>query len=455
MFNTATPQTPTQHSSRSLALKILIIGMLSGVILIALALISSTIDDRQTYRDQAVKSISDSYAGPQRLIGPMLVQPFTRDRIVHEAGKPDHTETDHDSYAVFPAALQVKGEIVSSERHHGLYKVPVYELHSKLEAAVNIPPPSITPGGETIRYGTPYLAFGVSDVRGLVGTPALKVNGVPVALAQNADTPGQLPLRANLPQLPGGKPAQLLVSLDLTLAGTSQLSIAPVADSNHIELRSAWPSPLFEGRFLPRSHDVSPAGFSATWDISSLAAATQQQMSGKLNGDMDTLTVSLLQPIDAYKLSTRAVKYGVLFVLLTFAGFFVYEVMNSLPIHPVQYLLIGFGLAIFFLLLISLTEHVNFAFAYALSSVACITLLTFYLTYVLHSALRAAGFSLLLTLLYSALYGLLISEDNALLLGSLLLFTILAGVMYITRNVDWYRRGAALEEAKVREDYLR
>lgn len=452
MLNTLSQQNPAQRGGRGLLIKVLIISLLSGVIVIALAMVSSTISEREGYRNAAVQSIADSYAGPQRLVGPILIQPYTRTVTIHEAGKPDHTEVDRDAYSVFPTALQVKGEIVSSERHHGLYRVPVYELHSHLEATIDTPAPTHLADGTAIAYGTPYLALGVSDVRGLVGTPSLTVNGAPIALTQNAntDTPDtmQLPLRADLTQLDGGKPTHLNVALDLTLAGTQQLSIAPAANTNHIELRSAWPSPLFEGRFLPRTRDVSPAGFNAAWDITSLASATQQQMSAKLNGDMDTLTISLLQPVDAYKLSSRATKYGILFVLLTFAGFFLYEVMNSLPIHPVQYLLIGFGLAIFFLLLISLSEHIPFAAAYSISSVACIGLLGFYLTYVLRSAPQAAVFSVLLTLLYGALYGLLLSEDNALLLGSLLLFLLLAGAMYITRNVDWYRRGNQLEAIK-------
>jgi len=441
------------RGSRGLLLKILIISLLSGLILIALAMISSTISDRQEYRDAAVKSISDSYASSQRLVGPVLVQPYTRTQIVQITGKPAETSVEYEVYSIFPTELQVHGEIVSSERHHGLYKVPVYEFRGKVEGTFIVPADVVT--GD-VKFEHPYLALGVSDVRGLVGTPVFSVNGVPLQLAQDnvSDAPAsvKLPLRAALSGVEGGKPTKLSFSLDLALAGTEHLSIAPVANSNHIELHSIWPSPLFEGNFLPRSRDVSSGGFTASWDISSLASATQRQMSDKLNGDMDTLVVSLLEPVDAYKLSSRAVKYGVLFVLLTFAGFFMYEIMNSLPIHPVQYLLIGFGLAIFFLLLISFSEHIAFGIAYLLSSIACIGLLGFYLSFVLRNVGRGMVFSILLTLLYSCLYGLLLSEDNALLLGSLLLFAILAGIMYVTRNVDWYRRGTELEQAKSAQD---
>jgi inner membrane protein len=237
-------------------------------------------------------------------------------------------------------------------------------------------------------------------------------------------------------------------TIDMNLAGTEQLNVAPVGDSNHVELTSTWRSPLFAGQFLPRTREVSGDGFSAAWDVSSLATGTQVQMQSKQEKPIDLMNVSLLTSIDPYKLSDRATKYGILFVVLTFGGFFLFEIMKELPIHPVQYLLVGFGLAIFFLLLISFSEHTAFALAYLISSAACIGLLTFYLSYVLRSATRGMGFGGMLTALYAAVYGLLISEDNALILGSLLLFTLLAVVMVVTRKVDWYRgRSASMKVA--------
>jgi inner membrane protein len=204
---------------------------------------------------------------------------------------------------------------------------------------------------------------------------------------------------------------------------------------------------LFAGRFLPRAPEVGAQGFKATWSLSSLAAATQQQIATSMN-EVDTLNVSLLTPVDPYKLSDRATKYGILFVVLTFGGFFLFEMMKHLPIHPVQYLLVGFGLAMFFLLLISFSEHMPFGTAYLLASTACIGLLTFYLSYVLRSMIRGLGFGVMLTALYSAVYGLLISEDNSLILGSLLLFAVLAAVMVLTRKIDWYKGSAELLAAK-------
>ena len=281
-------------------------------------------------------------------------------------------------------------------------------------------------------------------MRGIVGTPQLSVDSVPIRLFQGVpNQAGWNPnLQAPMQVAPGGLHGRLTFSLDLNLAGTEHLNIAPVGDSNHIELASTWPSPLFDGRFLPHTRTVDASGFKAAWDISSLASATQAQMiHANTDGStkLDLLDVDLINPIDPYKLSDRAAKYGILFLIVTFTGFFLFEIMKQLPIHPVQYLLIGLGLAIFFLLLISFSEHIPFGWAYALASAACIGLLTFYLTYVLRSLPYGLTFGTLLTTLYSAIYGLLISEDNALILGSLMLFALLTLAMVLTRKVDWYK----------------
>ncbi len=432
------------RGSKTLLVKFVVIGLVSVVILMSLAWVGWVISDREAYRQAAVTSISESYASGQRLVGPVLVQPYTQVQTADGTKGVTPKEVEG-RYFVFPTDMEVDGTISPSERYHGIYKVPVYELQTRVQSTFDLPQ---SPIAGTVRYGQPYLVLGVSDVRGLVGRPRLRVNGSETMLTQDSGS-AKLGLKAMLRGLEGGQPGSLRVELAMTLAGTQHLAIAPVANSNHVELVSTWRSPLFAGRFLPRSREVSNRGFRAAWDVSSLASATQQQIGDNLSGDMDTMDVNLLEPIDPYKLSMRAVKYGVLFVLLTFAGFFGFEVIQRAPIHPVQYLLVGFGLAMFFLLLVSFSEHIRFGWAYLIASVATIGLLGFYLSYVLHSSLRGAGFSTMLTVLYAAVYGLLISEENALLMGSLLLFAMLAAVMYVTRKVDWYRGSAELVEARV------
>jgi inner membrane protein len=450
-------QTPTRQgismTSTKLVLKAFAIAALTIVILIALFLISDIIGDRQSYRNDARKSIEQSYASSQTLVGPILIRPFTvTTHAPHTDEKGVKQIIEHTrigSVWSFPHELNVNGVLVPSERRHGLYKVPVYEFDGHLTGTVDVADPQLLEGEtpQNVTYGVPYFALAVSDVRGIVGSPKMTVNNLPVQIFQGAPVSAswqpnlQIPLRV----APEGLQGRLTFTLDLALAGTERLNIAPEANSNHIDLSSSWPSPLFAGSFLPRDRTVAGGGFKAAWDISSLASATQAQMlnhrgkDDKDNAKLDLLGVDLVTSIDPYKLSDRAVKYGILFVIITFGGFFIFEVMQHLPIHPVQYLLVGLGLAIFFLLLISFSEHMAFGAAYLLAGAACIGLLTFYLTFVLRSFRYGLSFGSMLALLYAGIYGLLISEDNALILGSLMLFALLALVMYVTRKVDWYK----------------
>jgi len=425
-------------------LKMVVVSVLTGAILIALAAVYGVLASRESYRNDAIKSIAESYSGQQKIVGPILVMPYTEtveDVSLGDKGGPKVTQHKRErNLIVFPETLTVHGVLRSSERRHGLYKVTVYELESHIEGSIDVPAPE---AHEKAVYGTPYLAIGLADVRGIVGSPAMQINGAQVEIEGTTTQPTlswKPNLQARLPaQIVPGKNA-LRFALDLTLAGTEQLSIAPVATSNHFELSSPWRSPLFAGRFLPRTRELTNDGFHAVWEISSLAAATQSQITDTTTiSSVDTADVSLLNPIDPYKLSDRAVKYGVLFVLLTFGGFFLFEIVKRMPIHPIQYLLVGFGLALFFLLLISLSEHLPFATAYFIASVACIGLLTYYLCFVLHSVRYGVSFGAMLTLLYASIYGLLISEDNALMLGSMLLFLLLGGIMISTRKMDWYK----------------
>ena len=430
--------------NKTLLQKGLAISALGCVILIALYMVSGIIDDRQKYREAAVQSIEGSYAGPQILIGPVLVRPYTQIVETTETNdkgvKKTNIRKQELTATTFPRELNMRGAMLPSERRHGLYKVEVYELQGQLKGHFDVADPQ-TEG--TVVWGEPYLALSVTDVRGIVGRPKVLVNGVEETMFQGAPaTTGWQPnLRVPLRGVSSLK-GQVDFAVDVNLAGTETLSMAPVGDSNLLEIHSDWRSPLFGGQFLPRTRDVANTGFHAVWEVSSLASGTQVQLEANPVKAIDLMSVSLTTLLDPYSLSNRAVKYGILFVVLTFGGFFIFELMKELPIHPIQYLLVGFGLAIFFLLLVSFSEHMAFGVAYLISSMACIGLLTFYLSFVLRSTERGLGFGAMLTSFYAAIYGLLISEDNALILGSLMLFLLLAAVMFVTRNVNWYR-GAA------------
>ena len=453
--------------SLKLLLRFLTVGGLVLLLLIPLVMIRGVIQDRERYRTLAETRVSQSMAGPQQVVGPLRVVPWREERLVNalnEDGKPEVRRDVKEGYLLqTPATLTVDGRLQPGERRIGLYTVNVYEWKAAMKASFA---PLQVPGADGRIYGQPYMVVGMADVRGLVGTPSMKVDGVPRKLGAGT---GALLSRMEgihaLLDVQGGSLPASEVHLDMALAGTQTIGIAPIADSNDIAMSSPWRQPLFGGRFLPNSKTLGDAGFTARWQVSSLASAAQSQLesaSGKLtlppslsatpsgygadssDTAIDSAVVSLADTVDVYTQVDRASKYGILFVVLTFVGFALFELIKRLPIHPLQYLLVGLALAIFFLLLLSLSEHIAFWQAYLVSAAACIGLQFFYLSGVLQSWLRAAGFATMLTALYGVLYILLKSENNALLMGSLLLFGILAVIMWVTRKVDWYALGAEL-----------
>ncbi|RRN57369.1 cell envelope integrity protein CreD [Pseudoxanthomonas sp. SGNA-20] len=450
-------------TSFRLLLRFLTVGALVLLLLVPLAMIRGLVQDRQAHRAAAVQRVAEGMAGPQRLTGPLRVVPWTATRQVNAAGADGRLELREETVSGYlvqaPATLHAGGVLLPEARRVGLYDVRVFRWQAELEATFE---PLALPRVDGRRYGTPYLAFGLGDVRGLVGTPGLEVDGAAARLsAGTADLGGRLDgVHARLVP-PAADASRLEASrarLRMDLAGTRSLAIVPVADSNEVRLRSAWPHPSFGGRFLPSQREVGAEGFSASWSVSSLASAARAQVLAAVAdpatgqaasrpgapADWDSLEVALVDPVDAHTRVDRATKYGVLFVVLTFVGFALLELVRGLRIHPLQYLMVGLALAVFFLLLLALSEHVAFGLAYLASAAACIGLQFAYVSGVLRSWWRAGVFAGLLSGLYGMLYSLLAAEDHALLMGSLLLFGVLALVMLVTRRIDWYERSASL-----------
>ena len=443
---------PGLQSAFRLALRFAVMAALSVAILVALLLVRGVVLDRQQHRSDAVAAIAASHAGRQQLAGPVLVVPYEeteRVRTVDKDGDAKVTERKRSGrWTFFPETLSVQGELVPGTRQLGLHEVRVYEFQSQVAATFDAKIPDAT-AGTTVAVGQPWLAYSIADVRGIASVPRLRVDGAELALAQGMGTTTGGGIHARLRAPEPGDVLSLDTRLDLALAGTESLAIAPLGARNDIAIQSAWPHPRFEGAFLPRTREVGPEGFHAQWQVSSLASNAQGQFLAGAQGDaaargaagVESIAVSLVDPVNPYTLADRASKYGILFVLLTFGGFFLFETVKRLPIHPIQYLLVGLALSIFFLLLLALSERVAFGWAYLAASVACVGLLAFYLAHVLRSRVRGLAAGGAFALLYASLYGLLVSEDNALVLGAGLLFVVLAGAMVATRKVDWYAVG--------------
>jgi inner membrane protein len=447
-----------------LLFKILMVVGMTILLLVPLMMIRGTIEERQSFRDEAVRAVARTTAGAQSLVGPVLVVPYVPTIEVEEKNKDGvvvrkvKKDGEPGEWVFFPSSMDVKGTIVPHSKFLGLHEVRTYELKDITTAAFAAKIPADANPELPTKIGQPWLMYGIGDVRGLAGLQKLRIDGVEVPLERGLGAREGSGLHARLAAPSAGSTLTLATMLEFSLEGTETLAIAPIAQRNRVTLDSAWRHPQFNGSFTARKQAIGDAGFHGEWEVSSLATNAQAQyLAGKTlpnlgaigyadagGGDtgLDVVSVSLVDPVNIYSQADRATKYGILFVVLTFVGFFMFELIKQLRIHPVQYGLVGLALAIFFLLLVALSEHIPFGQAYLAASAACIGLIGYYVSHVLRSWTRGLGFTAMLTTLYAVLYGLLISEDNAMVLGAGLLFLILAAIMVVTRRIDWYSIGS-------------
>jgi inner membrane protein len=333
-----------------------------------------------------------------------------------------------------PDRLQVDARLRTELRARGIYQVRLYHSNNALQGEFVLPSHwGVTEDYTSYRFGEVFLAVGVSDIRGIENEVTLQLDGQPRGVTPGSGT-SLLPngVHARLGSIDDSTVRTLRFSLELPLAGTGGLQLAPVGRTTQVRLASDWPHPHFAGDYLPQRHAIAASGFTAewatTWFATNMNEALQRCALGNACAEFASrrLGVSFIDPVSQYSKTDRAIKYALLFIALTFAGFFLFEVLRRLPVHPVQYGMVGAALALFYLF----------------SSLGCVTLLGYYISHVLRSPWRGAGFATGIAALYGLLYGLLRAEDYALLMGALLLFGVLALVMVLTRNVDWSALGA-------------
>lgn len=425
--------------------KLLAITGLSILLLIPLAMIESQITARSARQDEVTRNIAESAAGPQTLVSPVILVKYRErvDRRTKEEGTGKEL-ISHDIVErtkLIPAQrVDIDGDLRVDTLNRGLYRARLYHLASRL-SGVAVIPPKLGLDSTAIVDARATLVMGISDPRGVEDDPEVKVNGKTYRMVTG--TAGAIAgqgMHVPLGEIDLGTESKFEFALPFNLTGLEKLAIAPTANATRVKLKSAWPHPSFQGRFLPQNRTVTEEGFEASWQVSHLARDFERSMrAGSSDGPSETLGISLIDPVNVYLKSERAVKYGSLFVILTFAGLFLTEILRRLPVHPMQYLLVGLALAIFFLLLVALSEHIDFVLAYVLSSLACIGLISTYLAGALGGRMRGIAFGGGVAALYGVLYGVLLSEDNALLMGTLLLFVALGTTMVTTRRLNWYQ----------------
>ena len=425
--------------NRSLLLKAALVAALSFVLMIPVWMIRDLVSERQTRRNEAVGGIAEGWGKRQTLDAPYLSIPYERRWVEVKRemidGKERFTYIDRSvsSAVQVPADVAWTVDASISERSRGIYKARLYEARIQARGTLEAPVrASLEDGKSTYRWGTPRFVVNLSDPRGIRAVRGLRIDGVAREFAAgtgDAETAGVMHVLLDSLRLTRKQTLEFAFALDL--GGSEMLAFSPHSTETSVEMRANWPHPSFQGRFLPARHEIGAQGFAATWQVSRFASR-----------DAGQIAVSFIEPAGLYQQLERASKYGFLFLGLTFAAFMLLELLRRLAIHPVQYLLVGLALAMFFLLLTALSEHIAFAAAYAVGTAACVGVIGAYLRYLLRSASWALAFSGGLAALYGFLYALLQAEDYSLLGGALLLFTLLAAAMLATRRVDWYQLGA-------------
>lgn len=431
---------------RSVTLKLISIGILILILLIPTSMLDSLIYERQSIRNSAIDEVSSKWGQSQTIGGPVLTIPYT---VVTKDEK-GQVQTEIREAHFLPDQLNITGTVTPEKRYRGIYVVVLYNTKLKVKGKFSSPNTEVLNISESnFMFQDASISVGIPDMKGINEAITFKTGDTAYSFS-----PG-LPSRdifasgasfeMNLADRKGFD-----FEFDINLNGSTSLNFLPFGKETNVSLNSTWGSPSFEGSFLPDQRDVQDSGFTANWKVLQLNRNYPQQGLGSFispnnneYGDYSansdgSFGVRLLLPIDEYQKTTRSVKYCVMFIILTFLTFFFVEVLNKQRIHPIQYLLVGFAICLFYVLLLSISEHLKFDSAYLIGCVSVLVLITLYAKNIFKNNKLTAVFSLLLALLYGFFYSLMQLEDYSLLLGSVGLFIILGVIMYLTRKVDWY-----------------
>ncbi len=473
--------------SASVTLKLLSIGLLLLLLLIPSSMVEGLITERAENRDAATADISSQWGGAQLVLGPVLVLPYTA-RLTDEKGNVSEVTR---YLSVLPDTLATTGTLAPERRHRGIYEAVVYRAALRVQGVFRVPPlADLGVPAAAVRWPEAFVAVGISDMKGIRNGLSLRWDGqgrsfepgvpsaevLPLGTAPAATT--QVTTVANERQryskyqgdendengrgqaanglnalVPLPDAAALArrhtFSFDLDLNGSTGLLVAPLGRQTALHLSAPWADPSFIGAFLPARRTVGPTTFTADWQVLHLNRNYPQHWRSdgdRPNVDASTFGVRLLVPVNEYQKTMRAAKYALLPLTLTFLIFFFVEVLNRRRIHPFQYILVGLALVIFYVLLLALSEQMPFDAAYGLSAVVIVGLVTAYAAASFRQRRLTAATAGVLALVYGFLFVVLQLQDYALLVGSLGLVVVLAAVMFLSRNVDWYNPAPKLAE---------
>jgi inner membrane protein len=418
----------------SVTLKIVLIGILTLILLIPSNMIRSLVRERENTRNEVITEVNSLWGDEQHIAGPVISVPYQK--IISENKK---TKTTIEHVHFLPEELTIKGNVEPETRYRGIYSVVVYNAQLTISGSfgpLNLEGLNLTP--DQVLWDQALIYTGISDLRGIQERVELSIDG------KNYEVNPGIPVQdvlvkgvSNDLSLTGGQPLQFKMYLELN--GSESLNFIPLGKTTRVSLTSSWNTPSFGGAFLPDDRAVHEDGFEAAWSILHLNRNYPQKWLNKKYALEDSsFGVSLLVPVDQYQKTDRAVKYAIMFIGLTFLVFFFTEVLQKVRIHPIQYLLVGLSLVIFYTLLLALSEHLGFSLSYLISSAMILGIIVLYYHHFLRKYRSTAFMGFIMITLYVFLFTTLQLEDYSLLMGSLGLFVVIALIMYISRNVDWY-----------------
>lgn len=428
-----------------------VLSIITFMLLIPLGLINAKIDERSGYYGQVVNEISQSWTGVQTLTGPILVVEYQVRSLGekwNEARRKNEVRellTDKVSFLAMHE-LTTRIDIVTELRYRGIHKVPVYAAAIEMSGIFNNAEiKRIVADSQFQQLNRIYFWLAVTDQRGFLDIPVLNWSSKDLLFeAGGHHNLGSKGIRVDLNLEDLLEEENVAFAVVTRLKGTQHLNLVPSARSNTFEVVSNWPHPKFTGRYLPTERNVHGDGFQAKWHITELASNISLDLANCAAGDCNAIGrnnfgIDLIEPVSIYVQANRAVKYGILFVVLVFSGVLAVEIVKQVRVHPLQYMLVGAALAMFYLLLVSLSEHVPFHLAYLIASILCTSLLTYYCVYILKGLRDGVCFGVGVGVLFALLYVILQLEDFALLVGSLMTFLSLAGLMVVTRSEEKIR----------------
>jgi len=432
--------------SRSLGVKLIVVCGLALVMAIPALFVEGVVEDRTKRADDVVKEISGHVGGQQTFLGPTLAVPYT----IPAQMKDDAPK--HGVYLVFPKQASGTLKTITEERRRSLFKVPVFQADLKLEAVFDLAGvPSAAPQGANLDWSQAEMVVGVSDARGALADAMLTAEGktmtlVPAEVSSDISIGGDQSQHSKLTlfgaKMDGiAKPnAQFVATSVMKFSGAQRIALLAYGKTTQLRVQGDWPSPGFDGGFLPVSRTVSRSGFTAEWSVPFIARGVRAEgQADSITGlDATSLGVSFIEVADPYQSVDRSLKYVALFLGLLFLTHFVFEVTTGKRVHPAQYVLVGIAQIIFYLLLLSLAERIGFDLAFLFAGGATVALLSANAGWVFASRLQGVRAFAIFSLLYVLTYLLLRLEDNALLVGAIASFLAVTAAMYFTRTIDWY-----------------